>query len=183
MFNFSLISLTSFILIYQNIILLNEETLILFCFIAFCWIIFTKLNKSIYNDLANRSLKTENSLTTSLNQLLEVLIYSIKLQNKFKSMSANFENLKIHFLKLAVIITDKLPAYSIYKSETIYPKKFKFTQNIEQQTVKLLALILSQKLNRIVSTQYFCRLNLKNPYFLCTYKINLREYFVQLKSR
>lgn len=182
MLNFGLISLTSFILIYQNIILLNEETLILFCFVVFCWIVFNKLNVSIYNDLVERSKKTENSLFNSLNQLLKLLGYNIELQNKFKNLLINFKNLKTHFLKLTTTVSNQLPAYSIYKSKILYPKKFKFTQTIEQQTSKLLALLISQKLNRIASTQYFYKYNLRSPHFLCIHKISLREYFVQLKN-
>nr|YP_010395082.1 ATP synthase F0 subunit b [Polyopes affinis]UQJ72523.1 ATP synthase F0 subunit b [Polyopes affinis] len=181
MLNISLISLTSFILIYQNIIILNEETLILICFITFFFIAFNKLNETFYNDLTARSLKTKASLIASLNQLLVTLTRTINLQNEFKNLTVYFKNLKHHFLRLGVLISDKLPIFYTNESKIIYPKKIKFIQNLEQQTAKILALLLIQKLNKVVKIHYFCKHNLKMQYFLGVHKILLRECFNQLK--
>lgn len=182
MLNLSLISLTSFILIYQNIIILNEETLILICFITFCFITFNKLNEALYNDLTTRSLKTKTSLVTSLNQLLVTLIHTIKLQNEFKNLTTHFKNLKNYFLKLGTLISDNLSIYHTNESKIIYPKKIRFIQNMEQQIAKLLALLLVQKLNKIVKIQHFYKHNLKIQHFVCFHKITLREHFNKLKT-
>nr|NP_062485.1 unidentified protein [Chondrus crispus]CAA87607.1 orf183 [Chondrus crispus] len=182
MLNLSLISLTSFILIYQNIIILNEETLILICFVTFCFITFNKLNETFYNDLTARSLKTKTSLITSLSQLLVILIRTIKLQNEFKNLTTHFKNLKYYFLKLGILVSDNLPIHYSNESKIIYPKKIKFIQNLEQQTAKLLTLLLVRKLNKVVKIQYFCKHNLEIQYFLCFHKISLRERLNQLKT-
>nr|YP_009295525.1 ATP synthase B chain precursor [Mastocarpus papillatus]AOL58009.1 ATP synthase B chain precursor [Mastocarpus papillatus] len=183
MFGFSFITLTSFVLIYQDIVLLNEETLILLCFVVFCWLTFTKLSESVSTDLTKRSLKTENSLKSSLTQLLKALICSTKLRDNFQNLSIDFTELKKHFLQLSSLIIDKLPLYSVLKSETLYPKKFKLIQNLEQQTTKLIVLLLSRRLSQVVSTQHFCKHVLQTPYFLCIHKISLREYLKELKNQ
>lgn len=182
MLNLSLISLTSFILIYQNIIILNEETLILICFVTFCFITFNKLNKTLYIDLTARSLSTKTLLSTSLNHLSTSLNHTIKLQSEFKNLINHFNHLKIFFLKLEALVSDNLPIYCINKSKAIYPKKIKFIQNLEQQIAKLLALLLIQKLNKVVKIQRFCKHNLKIQRFFCFQKISLREHFNQLKN-
>nr|YP_010027341.1 ATP synthase F0 subunit b [Sarcopeltis skottsbergii]QOS04462.1 ATP synthase F0 subunit b [Sarcopeltis skottsbergii] len=182
MLNLSLISLTSFILIYQNIIILNEETLILICFVTFCFIIFNKLSKTLYTNFTTRSLKTKSSLVTSLNQLTTTLIHIIKLQIEFKNLTNQFKNLKIYFLKLGISVSNNLPIYCINKSKIIYPKKIRFIQNLEQQIAKLLALLLIQKLTKLVKIQQFCKQNLKINWFLCFHKISLREHLNKLKN-
>ena len=182
MLNFSLISLISFILIYQNVILLNEETLILICFISFSLISFNKLSETIYIDLSMRSLKTKTSLVNSLNQLLDALVHDIKFQKELKNFTNNFNFLKLHFLKLSGLIAHNLPIYSINRSKILYPKKIKLIQNTENQITKLLALLLIHKLNKIVEIQRFCKCTLKTSYFLCFDKISLREHFSQLKN-
>lgn len=172
MFNFSIIGLVSLILIYKNILLINEETLILICFIIFCWIAFTRLSDSLYNDLINRSKKIENSLTSSLNEISEVLTYNIENQHKLKNLPNNIEKLGNHFFKLNSAIANHLPLYISNKSEVIYTKKFLFIQRLESQTIKLLALLLVQKLSKLVEVQKFCTYNLKVRNFICFQSIN-----------
>lgn len=176
MINFGIISLISLILIYQNILLLNEETLILVCFIIFCWAAFNKLSESSYEDLTQRSKKVENSLDNSLNEVLKELNSSIRNQNKFLNLSSSFESLANHLFKLSSAITNQLPVYLSNKSETVYTRKFIFIQRLEKQTVKLLALLLIEKLNKIVLIQKFCTYELKVSNFLCFQSINFLKY-------
>nr|AHX02476.1 ATP synthase B chain precursor [Riquetophycus sp. HSY-2014a] len=180
MFNISIISLMSLILIYQNILLLNEETLILICFVIFCWIAFTKLNELIYDDLKQRSTKIENSLINSLNQVFKVLNHSIKFNQNFKNLSSNFESLGNHFFKLGAAISNELPNYLSNKSKNVYVKKFIFVQRLERQTTKLLAILIIQKINKLVSVQKFYTYNLKISNFICFQTINLLKYLKNL---
>ena len=177
MFNFSIISLISIIFIYQNIFLLNEETLILICFIVFFWITFTRMGSSIHDDLRIRASNIEDSLIVSLNQLLNTFLYNLKNQKKFQNLPKDFETLGNHFFKLSSAVSNQLPVYLSTKSESIYEKKFVFIRRLEKQTIKLLALLLVQKLNKLVTTQKFCTYNLKIPNFLCFQTINLLKYF------
>ena len=176
MFNFSIISLISLILIYQNILLINEETLILICFTIFCWVIYTKLGDSLNNDLTQRSLKIENSMANSMNQVLESLDTGIKNRNTFKTIPQKFQNLGNHFLKLSFAVSNGLPIYLRKKSESVYSKKFFFIQRVETQTTKLLALLLVQRINKIVAIQKFYTHDLKLKNFLCFYSISLLNY-------
>lgn len=175
--NFSFASLTALILVYLNIIILNEEILILICFISFNWIVFNKLSKSIFNDLKNQSIKLENTVTDSLNLLLDEILLNIKSKKYLKNLSTDFKVLENHFMKLSYAMVNELPDYSSQKLKLIYPKKLLFIQRFEEQTTKLLVLLLNKRLNKVVKTQKFCINNLKTIKFKCVNKIILREYF------
>nr|UAT98016.1 ATP synthase B chain precursor [Ahnfeltia plicata] len=176
MLNFSLVILALVILIFQNILLLNEETLILLCFVVFCWTAVQKLGTSVYDDLAGRSNKIENLLKSSLNETLTSVQTSIKLHKKFQSLFLSFRALGNHFFNLVFLVTNYLPSYAFNSNATTYPKRFIFTRRLEQQTTKLLALLLCQKLGMAVSTKLFCMNDLEINYFSCFHKIAAREY-------
>nr|WCH57924.1 ATP synthase F0 subunit b [Hypnea nidifica] len=176
MLNISIIVLFSFILVYSNIIILNEETLILICFFAFCLIAFNKLKDSISKDFQMNSYKVEISLYKSfielVNSLKSVFIYKYT----FKNIVLNLQSLKIHFVTFGIITCKELPEYIIRNTEITYPKKLMFTQRLENQTSKLLALLLNYKLTRITNIQNFYTHNCEIEIFLCVQKIILREY-------
>nr|YP_009488810.1 Ymf39 [Grateloupia filicina]AWD77500.1 Ymf39 [Grateloupia filicina] len=177
MINFSLLCLTFLFLVSQNILLLNEEILILFCFISFCWLAFNRLNESVSLDFSDRSKKIEQTFTESLDQVEEALLTNSKIQKKFKNLALDFTTLKNHFTILNKTIHSKLAAFLIKNSQATYLSKLVFAQRLEQQTAKLLALLLSKKLHRIVLLRQFYTQKLKFTNFLCFYKISLREYF------
>nr|YP_010881009.1 ATP synthase B chain precursor [Grateloupia cornea]WIA66127.1 ATP synthase B chain precursor [Grateloupia cornea] len=177
MINFSLLCLTFLFLVSQSILLLNEEILILFCFIIFCWLSFNRLNESVSLDFSNRSTKIEQTFTESLTQVEEELIVNSKIQKKFKNLALDFKTLKNHFIALNKLVYSKLSVFLIKNSHATYLSKLVFAQRLEQQTAKLLALLLSKKLHRIVLLRQFYTQKLKFSNFLCFYKICLREYF------
>lgn len=176
MLNIGIIVLFSFILVYSNIIILNEEALILVCFITFCIIAFNKLKDSISKDFEINSNKiatdTSKSLTGLINSLKSVFIYKYT----FKNIAFSLEALKKHFIIFGVISSKELPRYAIKNAEIIYPKKLIFTGRLENQASKLLALLLNYKLNRITNIQNFYTHNCQIVTFLCIDKIVLREY-------
>nr|YP_009445925.1 ATP synthase F0 subunit b [Eucheuma denticulatum]ATX68867.1 ATP synthase F0 subunit b [Eucheuma denticulatum] len=176
MINFSLVIISSFILIYQNIIILNEETLILICFITFCFLVYNKLNKSVYDDFKQKSNFLKNSIEDSLNSLLKKLIIDIKTQNKSKNFSTDFKNLGDHLLRLSFSLSNKFPLWFIKNREKTYPKKLFFANRLEEQTTKLLALLLSHKLTKIAFLQRFYIHEFKITPILCVNKVMLREY-------
>nr|YP_008963775.1 ATP synthase B chain precursor [Grateloupia angusta]AGO19288.1 ATP synthase B chain precursor [Grateloupia angusta] len=177
MINFSFLSLTFLFLVSQNILLLNEEILILFCFITFCLLTFNRLSESVSLDFSDRSTKIQQTFIESLNQVEQALFVNSKTQQKFKNLALDFKTLKNHFVSLNGAIHNKLVVFLIKNSQTIYLSKLMFTQRLEQQTVKLLALLLSKKLHRIVLLRQFYVQKLKFANFECFYKISLREYF------
>nr|YP_010395113.1 ATP synthase F0 subunit b [Grateloupia elliptica]UQJ72554.1 ATP synthase F0 subunit b [Grateloupia elliptica] len=176
MVNFSLLSLTFLFLVSQNILLLNEEILILFCFIAFCWLTFNRLSESVSLDFLNRSAKIQQTFTESLDQVEQGLFVDLKAQQEFQTLAADFKSLKNHFVVLNKAVHTKLVTFLIKDSQVIYLNKLFFTQRLEQQTAKLLALLLSKKLYRIVLLRQFYVQKLKFTNFECFYKISLREY-------
>lgn len=80
---FLLIILLSLVLIAQNIILLNEETLILVCFITFCYLAVKNLSTSFKTNLDIRSNKIEVTLKNSLKQTSYTLNNTLNIQNRF----------------------------------------------------------------------------------------------------
>nr|WOL37365.1 ATP synthase F0 subunit b [Polyopes affinis] len=176
MFNFSVLCLTSLFLISQNILLLNEETLILICFVTFCWLSFSRLSELVNTSFVDRSKKIEQSFVDSLSQVEETLNINSDLQQKFKKLVFDFKILKDHFIVLNKVVSNKLVNYLVQNSQTTYLSKLVFTQRLEQQTTKLLALLLSKKLYRIALLRQFYAQKLKLSSFLCFYKISLREY-------
>nr|YP_009445898.1 ATP synthase F0 subunit b [Betaphycus gelatinus]ATX68839.1 ATP synthase F0 subunit b [Betaphycus gelatinus] len=176
MVNFSFIIILSFILVYQNVIILNEETLILICFITFCYLAYNRLHKSIQDNLQEQSVFLKSSIKVSLNLLLQELTSNIKTQDKLRSLAIDFKNLGDHFLRLNFLLLGTLPLRFIKNHEKVYPKKLFFANHLEQQTTKLLALILSHKLTKIPTLQKFYTKSFKISFFLCIDKISMREY-------
>nr|YP_009040510.1 ATP synthase B chain precursor [Kappaphycus striatus]AHG98609.1 ATP synthase B chain precursor [Kappaphycus striatus] len=177
MLNFSFVAIFSFILVYQNIIILNEETLILVCFITFCFLIHSKLSKSVHNNFEDQSISIKISVESSLNLLLKELLTNIKVQSNYKGLATDFKNLGDHFLKLSFSFLDRIPLQFMKSHKKIYPKKLSFTSRLEKQTTKLIALLISHKLAKIVSLKKFYAHNFKMNSFLCIDKVMLREYF------
>nr|WCH57660.1 ATP synthase F0 subunit b [Hypnea sp.] len=176
MLNLGFIILLSFVLVYLNIIILNEETLILICFLMFCWIAYNRLGKSIFEEFNKDSKKIEDLLFKSLEEVSNLLHIFLNYQSVSKNLTNNFKELREHFIKLGFVTLKKLPIYVTQKYEIVYPQKLLFTERLEKQTSKLLVLLLNQKLNKITNIQSFYTYNLKIRNFLCINKIILREY-------
>nr|YP_009511871.1 ATP synthase F0 subunit b [Hydropuntia rangiferina]AXI97748.1 ATP synthase F0 subunit b [Hydropuntia rangiferina]UAD89774.1 ATP synthase F0 subunit b [Hydropuntia rangiferina] len=176
MLNFSIIILLSLILISQNIILLNEETLILLCFIIFCWIGFNKLKDSIYEDFEIQKKDLEIEFSESFNILLKSVNKKLTLQKILPLWLINFSDLKRHLLSLNLILIDKLPNLYVQRNKDNFLKKLSSIKRIEQQTNKLIGLLLIKKIEKITLLRYFYISKIKVKTFECSYKITLREY-------
>lgn len=177
MLNFSFTVLITFILIYSNIIILNEETLIFVCFVFFILIVLNKFSQSVHNNLSTQSSKLEKLVTESLNSLLSKILFTIQLQKSFENFSTSFKKLGDHFIKLGYAFINKLPDFIIQKIEVAYPKRFLYIQRFESQATKLLVLLLIKKLHKTTSIQKFYTNELKVTNFVCMNKIIFREYF------
>nr|YP_010484896.1 ATP synthase F0 subunit 4 [Hypnea cervicornis]UVW80590.1 ATP synthase F0 subunit 4 [Hypnea cervicornis] len=177
MLNISIVVLLSVILVYSNVIILNEETLILVCFITFSLIAFNKLKGSISEDLQKDSNKIEFFVLKSFKELQHSLESILGYKSTFQHIIVNFQSLKNHVIIFGNETSKELPNYVSKKIEITYPKKLIFIKRLENQTGKLLALLVNQKLNKITSIQNFYTYNCKVTNFLCINKIILREYF------
>ena len=177
MLNFSFIILLFLFSIYQKIFLLNEEALILVCFTIFCFIIFHRMRESTHSDFFERSVFIKNSITDSLNQVVSTSTEVIMLNKKPQTVASDLKSLKKHFIKINTILADRLCKHSVQQSKASYYKKLAFTHRLEQQSSKLLILLLSQKINNAIILKNFYTQTLKIPNFLCFVKIILRECF------
>ena len=181
MFNSIFFALSTFlILVSYNIILLNEETLILICFVFFIWIILNRFNQFAMNYLVEYSLTIETTIKESLIQVLNSLEKVIGLHLKFRSLITAFNNLKFHFSRLLFLILKYLPIFHKKKQFFLYPKRFLFTKHVEKQAIKLLTLLISRKLNKIALMKQFYSRGFNITYFSCFQKISLREYLTKI---
>nr|YP_009511796.1 ATP synthase F0 subunit b [Gracilaria caudata]AXI97673.1 ATP synthase F0 subunit b [Gracilaria caudata] len=174
--NFSIIIILSLILISKNIILLNEETLILLCFITFCWIGFNKLKDPLYTDFENQKKEIKTRFLESFESTTNSLSMNLKWQKLFPVLITNFGLLEKHFKNLSFKLTKQLPVLQNQEIQKTYLKKLSFTKRLEQQTSKLISLLLIKKIEKVTFLKYFYSAKVKIPIFKCNYKIALREY-------
>nr|YP_010199866.1 ATP synthase F0 subunit b [Crassiphycus usneoides]UAD89874.1 ATP synthase F0 subunit b [Crassiphycus usneoides] len=174
--NFSIIIVLSLILISRNVILLNEETLILLCFITFCWLGFNRLKDSLDTDFENQKKEIETKFLESFESTTNSLIMNLKWQKLFPVLITNFVMLEKHFKNLGSKLTKQLPVLQNQGVQKVYLKKLSFTKRLEQQTSKLISLLLIKKLEKVTFLKYFYSTKIKISVFHCNYKIALREY-------
>lgn len=177
MLNFAFISLLFLFLIYQKLFLVNEEFLILICFITFCLLLTHRTKDSVNTDFLDRSNLIKNSISKSLNEIVLISEEIIFLHKKSQNVVSDLKSLKNHFLKLNLVVSNQLCQYSVQKKKSIYYKKLQFIQRLEQQSSKVLIFLLNQKIDKTVILKNFYTKTLKIPNFLCFDKIMLRECF------
>lgn len=163
------------LLTFNNIILLNEETLILFCFIVFSWLFNKNIGTLLKKDFNNRNVKIKLLIQSSLKDIFISLNSALSIKNKFWNLFYNFELIAKHYLRFAYIVSEWYNIYSLKTTRIAFPQRLQFIYRLENYTLKLLSLILSRKLKNVVQLKYFYSSKLKNPYFTCLYKINIRE--------
>lgn len=182
MFNSFFSALSIFlILITHDIILLNEEILILICFVLFIWIGLNKFSKFTKNYLTEYTIKIEEPIKTSLSQMFYLLKKTTILNLKFKNLVVIFNDLKTHFSILFALMLKTLPTFYKGTQFLFYPKRLLLIERLEKQTIKLVILFITKKLNKIILIKQFY---LKFPaiHFLCFYKIALRESLVRINQ-
>nr|YP_009317560.1 ATP synthase B chain precursor [Gelidium sinicola]AOX49012.1 ATP synthase B chain precursor [Gelidium sinicola] len=177
MFNITISILTLLILISQNLLLLNEESLILLCFIVFTWLVYNKLKTSIQSDLNSKALDIQKLIQSSFDYTLVSLKLELNTQQEVKSLTDNFCNLRSYFTKLNTFFVLKLKEFTLGNYQKSYKKKLIFIQRLEKQTSKLLALLIVKKLSKITNLNRYYLKNFQLGTWKCIYKITLREYF------
>lgn len=176
MFNIILTALIFIILIFQKIFLLNEETLILFCFISFIWINLHWIGDSVRFNLNEQSNKIEVVLRKSLKQVSFSLRECTYVKSKLNIILFSFKNLGDHFYKLVSLSVNKIPLHQKQQLSSIYPKRLLFVKRVEQQVIKLIPLLISSKLIKIINLKCFYTKKFKISYFSCLQKVSTREY-------
>nr|YP_009515575.1 ATP synthase F0 subunit 4 [Kumanoa mahlacensis]AVK39529.1 ATP synthase F0 subunit 4 [Kumanoa mahlacensis]UEQ11859.1 ATP synthase F0 subunit 4 [Kumanoa mahlacensis] len=178
---FTLAILVLLILIFRGILLLNEETLILICFIIFSWLFSQNVGDSTKQSLVERSSSIKYTIHDSLKEVTFSLSTVISVRHKLWELFYNFKTLVNHYLKFVSLIISYFGNYSIQVSKLPFPKRLQFIFRLENQIVKLLSLILVKKLQKVVELKHFFMSELNNPHFLCQYKISIREHIQNIK--
>lgn len=161
--------------ISTDIILFNEETLILVCFGSFFLLISNNFKNLIYNYFNEQVLKIEKLIFNSVNQFI-LFFFKINKINKIKkSLRISFMGLKKYYLKFNNFVSFKLIDYQKLKKNNIFNNKLIFILQLEQQLLKLLILLFTEKLKKMVTVTNFFEKKLNIKLFSCLNKIRLRE--------
>nr|BBH10672.1 ATP synthase F0 subunit 4 [Palmaria palmata] len=177
-----LLILSTTVLIKHNIILLNEETLILICFITFFWLGTKNLSGGINDNLEGKISTVKNNLEGSLKTSLLNLQNLLDMQKRFWDLLQNFKQLGYNCLKFTGLITDAIVANSAQSLLELFPQKLQFTARLENQTAKLLSKLIILKLKKIVELKGFYSSVMSNPHFVCSNKIVVRECIQKIGS-
>lgn len=175
MINITTTLFTFLLLVTQNIILLNEETLILLCFISFIILSLNNLHISANSFFKNQTLQIETPLKTSLKNILNFSQKFTTLKTSLKNISQKFTTLKTYYLGLTTFLASFSFSYNKLFLTSSHKKRLIFLAKVENQTTKLLVAVLLKKLTSISKTKKFYKSVVKSPHFLCLDAILLRE--------
>lgn len=170
------------VFITHNVLILNEEILILICFIAFCFVITHNFGSSVKvmfkTDLYKIERDYNNSfcnLETFLSKISEEKKHIWKSFSDFKLLGLYYINLTNHIIDLQVLKNTKF-------GKTPSSKKFIFVQHVENQTRRLLLFFVKDQLNSIASIKNFYVKTIPVTNFLCSGKIMFQECVQTIKK-
>ena len=169
-------TLAVLILIARNVILLNEETLILVCFITFSWLAVKNLSGSVAQDLDTRATTIENDIKKSLKRVSNTLDNTLNIKDRFWNVFNEFKGLGNNCLNVVNVMTSWSVKSSVENAKVPFPKRLQFISRLESQTTQLLSLLVVHKLQKVTNLKHFCHIHLNNPHFACLNKISTREY-------
>ena len=181
MFKSIFITLSTFLILSSNnIVLLNEETLILICFTLFIWLSWNSLGIATYEYFYNYSQLIESSIKNPLVLILNNVKNFTLLKTKSKILIVVFVNLKTHFLNLISLIFYILPCFYDSKRQSYYFKYFFLAKQLEQQSTKLLTILILKKLVKLAILKQFYLKTFDLAQFTCLYKISLQESLTKI---
>ena len=183
MVNISIIIFLLLFLITQKVLLLNEESLILLCFVTFVIFSSNSLSVSINNSLKNQSLQIKTSLIQSLRETLLMFKKFSTLHKNYQLVLEKFKELKRYYNKLVFLLAKLVLPFNKYYLNISYTKKLNFLNKTEEQTIKLLTTIILKKLNLIVKNKHFYNFSIQLPQFICLNSILLRECIQLINSK
>lgn len=171
------------LLITQKILLLNEESLILLCFITFIVLSFYNLSKSVINSLQEQSSHIKSTLLQSFQTLLVTLQQFSRLYKDYKIILEKFTSLKFYYFKLVSLLSSFISTFTVSYLNLSYKKKLNFLNKTEEQTIKLFVAIVLKKLNSIIKNKHFFISSISIPQFICLDSILLRECIQLLNTK
>ena len=184
MINFFIITIIFIILVTQKILLLNEESLILLCFFIFVNLGITKLG-NFFADFLNIQLKEiKNNLIESLKNVQKILFDFQLLKKTNKNYYKKIILIKNYYKNLIFILSNYFLLYNKNNLLKFYKEKLFYYYKIENQTTKLLTIIIVKKLNFFTKTKFFYANSIKINQFLSFHHICIREciYLLNIKN-
>jgi len=163
------------LLVTQKILLLNEESLILLCFITFTVLGLNNLSTSVNDSFKSQSSQIEETLKHSLKQLLVIFHKFVNVKQDFKLLFKKFNIIQDYYTKLISLLGNKFLSYSKSNLILSYNQKLIFLNKIENKTIKLLTIVVIKKLNNIIKIKQFYNSSIKLTQFLCLNTILIRE--------
>lgn len=177
--NFSLI-LISLILINFKILLINEESLILICFSAFCFLSSTRLSSTVESFFKTQTDTLKSELISSSSKLISTTKQKkSNLQTKLVWPSI-FSELKLDVYNFNVFILSQFSLFYQTELQNQLQKKLEFSLRLESQLTKILVLIITQKLQNSVKLQNFYQGILKVNTFKTIKTIYFREHLQKI---
>nr|YP_011017779.1 ATP synthase F0 subunit b [Pseudoceramium inkyui]WQF69625.1 ATP synthase F0 subunit b [Pseudoceramium inkyui] len=169
-----------FILVRFNILLLNEETLILLVFSVFSFLSISKLTPMISNFFEVQQVGIKSNITTSFIKLLDLLKQQQHFLNSSNHWTYELIKLKQHFLEFNLVVLKQQPQVYQEQLSKKLSKKLYFSQRLETQLLKLISLIILDKLKTVLQVQNFCVKTFQLQKFKSTEKMYLREHFKKI---
>ena len=178
------IAITLFILLVtQKILLLNEESLILLCFIIFVNLGMNKFGNILKESFKIQSNEVEVSLKNSLKQLLIVIQDFTSLSSSSTLFLKKVKAVKNYYKTLVSLLSNYILVHNKYYLTQFYAKKLTLLDKAENQTIKLLTIIIIKQLNLIVKTKSFYMNYVKLNQLLCFTNISIRECIELIKIK
>ena len=163
------------LLVTQKILLLNEESLILLCFILFVNLGITKVGTYFNNFFKEKLNEIKNNLKESLKKLFKILL-NFQLLNKIsKNYLQKIILIKNYYKNLILLLSNYIYIYNGNLLTHLYKKKLFFLYKIENQTIKLLTTLIVKKLNFLIKTKFFYTHSIKVNQLLSLNYIHFRE--------
>lgn len=183
MVNITILFFTFIFLVNQSILLLNEESLILLCFIVFIVLSINNLTTSVNSSFKIQSTQIEKLLKISLKQVFNSLSKVAAFKISLNKILINFNILKSYYIELVDLLINFVPHYNKLILQNSYQKRLFFLNKVEIQTTKLLVIVLLKRLNKIIKLKKFYNQVIKTPQFLCLETISLRECIQLIKIK
>lgn len=178
-FNLLLLFLT-FFLIKLNILLVNEETLILICFILFCSLSVSKLGPQVSSYFEDQLLTIHNTFTSSNKQFLESIAKNKKQLSPTVVWPHELVQVKKHIFEFNNLVLKNWPkVYTLQVQDKLF-KKLVFSYRLEQQVIKLVSLVIMEKVKYNLTLHHFCMQKLLLKRSRSFEKIYLRECLAKL---
>ena len=168
---------------YKKLLLLNEEFLILLCFLLFVWLNFNNYKEKINNYFNEEVIKIELILKNSFKELLKLLKKFLIIKKTSILILSKFKVWGAYYYNLITLIGYKLPNKRKKQLNFMYQKRLLYIYKIEQQTLKILAIIIIRNLNKIVFLKQFYSSILKINYFISLNSIYFRECIQNIKLK